>query len=245
MTAEFSDIYYLLPIIFISSFVRSIAGFGDALIAMPLLSLIIGVKNATPLAAINSFTISFYLLFSEKKHLNFSKVKGLIIWGIAGIPIGLFFLKVVPEDIINIILGVFIILFAVSNLLNMIKQYSPPKYLESIIGILTGAIGAAFNTNGPIIVAWFVMLGVSKDEFRANLQAVFLPLNVMVILSHGVVGMWYSDLLYYAIISAVTIYIAFLIGSYIVKFISETNFRKPVLFLLIFLGVNLIYNSIK
>ena len=42
----------ILSILFISTFIRSTLGFGDALLAMPLLTLIIGVQTATPLVAL-------------------------------------------------------------------------------------------------------------------------------------------------------------------------------------------------
>ena len=39
----------VLVILFLSTFVRSALGFGDALIAMPLLAMVVGMHVATPL----------------------------------------------------------------------------------------------------------------------------------------------------------------------------------------------------
>ena len=38
----------ILGIVFVSSFIRSAFGFGDALVSMPILVMLIGLKTATP-----------------------------------------------------------------------------------------------------------------------------------------------------------------------------------------------------
>ena len=50
-------IIYLLVVLFISTLVRATFGFGDALIAMPLLALVINIKIVTPLVAIIAIII--------------------------------------------------------------------------------------------------------------------------------------------------------------------------------------------
>lgn len=52
----------VLLILFLSTLVRSTFGFGDALVAMPLLALFIAIKTATPVVAIIAPTIAISLL---------------------------------------------------------------------------------------------------------------------------------------------------------------------------------------
>ena len=52
----------VLSVVFLAAFTRSALGFGDALIAMPLLALMVGMKTATPLVALASSTIAATIL---------------------------------------------------------------------------------------------------------------------------------------------------------------------------------------
>jgi hypothetical protein len=67
-----ADIPFLpvLLILFISILVRSTFGFGDALVATPLLALIIPIKTATPVVAIIAPTIAISLLIKEWRHID-------------------------------------------------------------------------------------------------------------------------------------------------------------------------------
>jgi uncharacterized membrane protein YfcA len=60
----------VLLILFLSTLVRSTFGFGDALVAMPLLALIIPIKTAMPMVAIIAPTIAISLLIREWRHID-------------------------------------------------------------------------------------------------------------------------------------------------------------------------------
>ncbi len=48
----------VLVVLFCSTFIRATFGFGDALVAMPLLAMVVGLKTATPLVALVASTRS-------------------------------------------------------------------------------------------------------------------------------------------------------------------------------------------
>ena len=52
-------------ILFVSTFIRSAVGFGDALLAMPLLALIVSLQTATPLVAFMSMMVSAGILITH------------------------------------------------------------------------------------------------------------------------------------------------------------------------------------
>ena len=108
---------WVLLIIFTSSLLRSSFGFGDALLAMPLLALIIDIKTATPIVALIGFLISLTILIGNWKEIKFRENLSIIIYSILGIPLGLFFLKGADENLIKIVLAGVLILFSSYNLL--------------------------------------------------------------------------------------------------------------------------------
>ena len=56
------EIWYVAAIVFLATLVRSTFGFGDALVAMPLLTLLIGdAKVATPIVAVASAVVAIWV----------------------------------------------------------------------------------------------------------------------------------------------------------------------------------------
>ena len=82
-----------LTILAFSTTIRAVFGFGDALIAMPLLAIVLGLKTATPLVALVSFTIAVVMLFSTWRNLKVGSASRLIISTLVGIPVGILLLK--------------------------------------------------------------------------------------------------------------------------------------------------------
>jgi uncharacterized membrane protein YfcA len=55
MTAE--AVWLVIAILVVATFIRAILGFGEALIAVPLLALVMPVEQAAPVAVLVSITI--------------------------------------------------------------------------------------------------------------------------------------------------------------------------------------------
>jgi len=99
-----SDVFVVsvvVLIIFLSTLVRSTFGFGNALIAMPLLALVIGVKEATPLVALVGLVISLIMLLREWRALVWKDTLVLLISSLAGLPLGIYLLTAFPESVVR------------------------------------------------------------------------------------------------------------------------------------------------
>jgi len=69
----------VLSVVFLAAFARSALGFGDALIAMPLLALMVGMQTATPLVALASSAIAATILMGAWRRVE---LKVVWRWGI-------------------------------------------------------------------------------------------------------------------------------------------------------------------
>jgi len=161
---EIIEFSVVVIIIFLSTLVRSSFGFGNALIAMPLLALVIGVKEATPLVALAGLVISLIML------------------------IRLLLLTALPEPVVRTILGLILIGFGIYNLLGVKLPVLERPVLAVPFGFLAGILGGAYNANGPPIVIYGVMRGWKKEAFRASLQGFFFVSSVMIVAGHAFSG---------------------------------------------------------
>jgi hypothetical protein len=189
VSAEFP----LIPVLFIvfaAAMVRATFGFGDAVIGMPLLALVIPLKTATPLLAIVGPTIGVLMLIGEWRRIELKSVLVLIAATLAGIPIGLIFLKNVQENLVSVILAAIIILFALNSLLRPKLLRLKTSRSAPLFGFAGGILGAAYNTNGPPVAFYGALRGWSPESFRATLQGYFLLTGPAILIGQGAAGLW-------------------------------------------------------
>ena len=187
---------YLLifAILFVSTFIHSTLGFGQALIAMPLLAMVVEIKMATPLVAFVLMTIAAVILLRNWRVVDLSAVWRLVLSSCFGIPVGLFLLKDVPEELMKVFLGIVVILFGLYNLANRhlkiidLRGMSGGSALTYLFGWVAGILGAAYNTSGIVITVYATLRDWAPDRFRSTLQSYFVFTGFLILASHGFSG---------------------------------------------------------
>lgn len=231
----------VIGIIFFSALIRSIFGFGNALVAMPLLVLLIGVKEATPLVALAGLVIALIMLIREWRDLAWRDTLVLLISSLAGLPLGLLLLTAFPENIVRTILGVILIGFGFYNLLGIQVPVLDKPALAVPFGFLAGILGGAYNANGPPVVIYGVMRGWKKEAFRASLQGFFFVSSLMIVAGHAVSGLWSGQIIKEFFISLPAVVLAVFVGEMIAKKITQENFNRVIYFFLVLMGILMIF----
>src|SRR3982751_1818594 len=108
--------WLVLTILFLATFFRSAFGFGEALIAVPLLALLMPIETAAPIAVLVSITIAAIAVAQDWRKIHFKSAGWLMLATLFGTPIGLLLLTRVPGPIVKRILGIIIIAFSVYSL---------------------------------------------------------------------------------------------------------------------------------
>jgi uncharacterized membrane protein YfcA len=233
-----SGIFLLvLAVIFLSTLIRATFGFGNALIAMPLLVLLIGVKAASPLVALAGSVISILMLVQGWRALQWKETLALLVASIPGIPLGLLLLTSVPESIVKNILGLILIGFGLYNLSGIQLPSLPSRWLALPFGLLSGILGGAYNTNGPPVIIYAVFRGWTKEQFRASLQGFFLISNLLIIAGHGLSGLWTHEIALYFLGSIPPVGLAVYLGGKIATRFSQDFFDKIINYFLILIGI--------
>src|ERR1700743_1986737 len=107
-----SIIIPVLSIIFIATIFRSAFGFGESLVAVPLLAIWLPLNVAVPLSVLVSVTIALVVVVQDWNKIHFRSAGGLILYTLIGVPIGLLLLVSLDERIVKAILGAIIITFS-------------------------------------------------------------------------------------------------------------------------------------
>jgi uncharacterized membrane protein YfcA len=230
----------IIFIFFLSAFVQSIIGFGSALIAMPLLVSMLGIHIAAPLVAIAALLTEVVILLRYRQAFNFAVVRHLAIATIMGIPIGVYAVRYINNDIVNKILGIIVIGYALYALFAPKLPDLAGAAWTYIFGIFAGILGGAYNTSGPPYVIYGNARHWSPDEFKSNLQGLFLINGIIIVAVHAVSGNLTSKVFQYALYVMPGLILGMAAGFFLSKRINPQLFRNTVLIALLFLGASLL-----
>ncbi len=227
-------------ILFLAAFTQSLSGFGLALVSMPLLVPLVGIRTATPLVALISVFVEAGLLFHYRAALNLRTIWRLVASAVVGAPLGVILLTKVSERPAMIVLGIVIAGYALYALANFrLPRLDSPAWAFGA-GLLAGMLGGAYNTSGPPVIIYGDCRRWPRDEFKSNLQGFFIVISASVFASHLVKGTITPEIWRYGIYSAPALAAGALLGFASDRWLSPQTFRKIVLLLLVVMGVRMV-----
>ena len=231
-------------ILFLATLARAALGFGDALIAMPLLALVVPMKLASPVVALASVLNAFLILARDWRSLDIRQAKGLILIALCSVPFGAWLLQEGDDRLLKAILGTVVLGFGIWSLRNPAMPQLRSPWWNLPFGVTAGILGGAYNTAGPPLVIYATLKRWPPDVFRVILQAYFLPAGLMIIALHGYHGRLTNDVLKIFALALPLIAVAFVVGRRFADRIPEEKFRRAVYVALLFLGGLLISSAV-
>lgn len=234
----------VLVVLFFSSFTRAAFGFGDALLAMPLLAMLVGVRTAAPLVALVAGTLSLTILLSSWRNVRLASAGRLVAGALAGIPLGLWFLRGAHETLLKLALAMVLIGYSLTSLIRPRLPRLESDRAAFGFGFAGGLLGGAYNTNGPAVVIYGLLRRWSPASFRATLQGYFLPSGLLILTGHGVSGLWTSRVLQLFLMSLPVVLAAVWLGGLANRRIPSGRFDRVVYGLLLLIGSLLLVQAL-
>lgn len=236
---RFPDIQ-ILAVLFLATFVRSTLGFGEALVAVPLLALLIPITVAAPVAVLISITVAATALIQDWRHVHVRSASRLVGATLIGTPVGLLLLTQVDSEVVKGCLGLFIAAFAAYSLLHGTKPALKDDRLAWPFGLLAGMLGGAYGMNGPPLVMFGTLRGWSPQRFRATLQGYFLPASTVSMVGYWLAGLWSAQVTRYYLMSLPGVLVATFLGRALNGRIDTRSFLRWVNFGLLVVAVMLL-----
>jgi uncharacterized membrane protein YfcA len=177
-------------VLFLATVIRSTFGFGEALVAVPLLAMTIPVEVAAPVAVLASITVALIVVVQDWRSIHIRSAVWLVLPTLPGIPLGLMALKTIPESVVKAILAAIIIAFSVWSLIPRAHFHLENDRLAGLFGFFAGILGGAYGMNGPPLAMYGALRSWSPANFRATLQGYFLPASIAGMAGYGIAGLW-------------------------------------------------------
>ncbi|MCS2157909.1 sulfite exporter TauE/SafE family protein [Scandinavium sp. H11S7] len=237
---ETSTAIIVIALMFMYTFVGVCAGFGGGLTTMPLITLLLPVKMAAPMSVIVGTATALYATWLSRKETDWKSAAVLIAFSLLGIPVGLYALSYLPDHIMKVGLGAFLIIYSFYSLFIPRLPVYDKRWIAAPMGVVAGALGAAFSTNGPPVVIYGMLRNLGPAAFRGTLNAFFTANNIAIIgglVTGGILTISTIKLVMFCI---PTMILGSIVGQYVHKRIPVSVFRIMVFILLIASGAMLI-----
>lgn len=227
-------------IVFAAAFAQSLTGFGFALVVMPLVTIVLGVRTAAPVVALAGVTVYAINLARYRRAINVPEVLRLAVASAVGVPFGIWVLSNASEDLVMRILGLILVAYAAYSLLQPGTQRALSRGWVYPAGFLAGCLGGAYNTPGPPVVVYGSMRKLPRDEFRAVLQTLFFINGVLVVTSHALAQHLTREVLVYYLCAVPALALGILVGSVVDPRVNHDQFRRIVTVMILVLGLTLL-----
>jgi uncharacterized membrane protein YfcA len=192
-----------LVIVFVATLIRSAFGFGEALVAVPLLAFSIPLGVAAPLAVLVSITVAGIVVVQDWKKIHLPSTGWLVFSSLFGIPLGLLLLTSSHQSMVKGALAVIIMMFSAYSLIGRtpLELQRDSRGWLVMCGFCAGVLGGAYGMNGPPLVVYGAMRRWTAQQFRATLQGYFLPASIIGMAGYWVAGLWTHAVTHYYLLS--------------------------------------------
>lgn len=234
---------HVICVLFFATLIRSTFGFGEALIAVPLLALVMPVEVAAPVAVLVSVTIAFLILVQDWRLVHLRVTGWLVLSTLLGIPLGLLLLRAASESTIKTILAVIIISFSAYSLAGGHTRELKDDRFAWFFGFNAGVLGGAYGMNGPPLAIYGALRRWKPASFRATLQGYFLPASVAGMGGYSLSGFWTPAVNHFYLISLPGVVIAIFLGRKLNRRMHAPQFVSYVYVGLVTIGVVLLLQA--
>ncbi|MGN0063465.1 MAG: TSUP family transporter [Nocardioides sp.] len=217
--------------------VQALSGFGAALVAVPLLAMVLGPAEAVVLSVLVGLVQSSYAAVREREHVERRTAVSLLGWALPALPLGLVVLQVASEATVSLLVGAVVVVAAL--LLGAGARLPEGRLSLGVAGAASGVLLTSTGLNGPpLVIAMAGRRDASPRAVRATLQAVFAVQDVVALAGFAVLGLLSVDLVPAAVAGVVGIQLGWLLGGLGFRRLSRRGFERVVRAVLLATGLS-------
>ena len=237
------NILALSVIIFIASAVRGFAGFGLALIAVPLIQFLMPVADTAVFIAMINLCFSIIYYRRSKAIVKTQPIGTMALWTGIGVAAGTLVLKFVNPAYIQLVWGVLIIFIVIALVRGLNLNIRSDKMTMTLSGLLGGVLSGATGITGPPVAIILSSLKTPKEKFNAVISIFILFAVSYALIFYLIAGLVRAETLLLALCSIPAMLAGLYTGHHLVSRSSQKTFTTIVYFVLVIMGIITLYKG--
>ncbi|MCD7060707.1 sulfite exporter TauE/SafE family protein [Pelagibacterium xiamenense] len=222
-------------IIFGAALLRGLTGFGFALAAVPLMSLVIAPAKAVVMSVFIQALAGLADLWLHRGAFDKGTVGILTLGALIGTPAGVWLLALAAPDIVQIAIGL-VVAGATLALAqgHSLTRFRPGPASALPVGALSGFLGGLAGIPGPPAIIYCMMRGMTPATARSTLLVFFFATTLFALPGLAIAGLASADLAILALFLMPVMGAGHFAGAWIFARTDEARYRQ---FTLIALGI--------
>ncbi len=227
-------------VVLFAAVVQGVSGFGFSLVAVPLLALSAGPKDAVVLASVLAVLSTAGLAVRFRAQVDRPPARRLLAGACAGLPLGAYVLVVVPARALLLAIGAVVLVSTVVLARRPARPVAAGRGGRAAdvgSGVVCGLLTTSVGTNGPPVVLRLQAHGLAAGPFRATASAVFVVCNLAAVVIFAAAGRVDGGLLLQAAVAVPALVVGLWAGDRVHRRLPAERFRALVLGLMVLTAV--------
>ncbi len=214
-----------LVILAVAGLVQGFLGFGFGIVAMAGLTLSHDILHAAGVVNLVGWVATVAQLWSLREHTQWRTVARILPTLMIGVALGVTALGVLDRGLMVQALGLTTIVIAGWNIARPQLQAAESLALDRVVGLVAGALGGAFNTGGPPLIAHLYRKPGAPEVARATLQALFLTISSTRAIFSTAQGLFTTTIVTNALAAIPVMFVGLTAGLWLTRRVTPERFR--------------------
>jgi len=160
----------------VGSLLKSITGMGVPVVAIPVISLVVGVEEAVIVVALPNLLLNLVLAWRERSHLDATRDLPMLgFTGVVGAVLGTLLLVAVPDEPLVVLLAVAVLGYVATFVLGVeptMKPETASRWAPGV-GLSAGFMQGAVGISGPLIGTWIHSYRLGRASYILSVTTLF------------------------------------------------------------------------
>lgn len=231
----------LIILVIISSLVAStvaaVAGFGGAIIMLPVLVLAFGVQDAIPILTVSQLMSNLWRVILNRTELNWTIVRRFALGAISTAVIGGIIFASAPAAALTRVLGIFLLLIIVYRHTTWGKNQRMRLTGFLPLGAASGLMSATMGVVGPIAAPFFLAYGLVKGAYIGTEAMTTVVMHITKLGVYGGYGLLGLNTVLIGLAIGVVMFLGTYLGKHILDRLPDRIFPYIIEGVLLFSGI--------
>lgn len=213
----------------VAGLVQGVTGFGFGIVAMSLLPLLLGFKDALTLTIVLSPLVMLLALHWQKQSFHGRDAWLIIAGALIGIHAGAMLVHALPGTLLLGLLGAILMVVGFGHFVRRRHSVAPARPLWEVpLGVASGVLGIGFAMGGAPIIAYAYSRDWQLERAKAMLTAVFAAETIVMLFFIRLTSEHLDRVLLLALIMILPVLLVLWCGIHLGRRLPQTLMRHAV-----------------